>query len=583
MILKDNSKVKLPDEVNDDFEAVIEVEDDAEEVVIENKKDNYVEEESNYESNQPFFKNKWVRYGLIVGAILILIIIFVLIISSCSSSRLKGFDMTKIPVLYVDEEFDFKIVPTNDIEKSIKYKFKMVDENIAYVKYPSLKGKSVKNTIVPKMVGETVMKTKAGKVDSTSKVIVCNRLNPKLADNEHGVKLNKTSDLDLGLGENEECYENLKFEVSDKSIIDLDGISVTGKKAGSTTLTVSDGKVDVKIKIKVSTKSVYVTSLVAKDNDVSLKVGEAKQLNVEVRPSDATNKDIKWSSNNEDVVTVNDKGIITGKKSGIASIKAEAFDGSGKSISIKVNVTKPSSGTSGSNGSSTSKPSSNPGTKKTTYYQYRSKVVTPVTTQMCNYYNARYVTGTYYTVGSFMAGETSSSNQLGVVLESSNAKEIRVSAASGKEYVNFSTYCKQKRNGTIFWPKDPKPVSDCNHWTFDSKYAAPKAYISSVSVNNISKSSAKTNGYQFNYNIRYSSNAPQINGRGTIATRFTVSYYAVATKISTASCSALNSAQAKFVVSRYNNTKNVVSYSDYKWTSNPNLANAEYTGKTKVE
>ena len=60
-------------------------------------------EESNYQSNQPFFKNKWVKYGVVALIIVVLIVIFVLIMSACNASKLKGFKMTEIPVLYVDE------------------------------------------------------------------------------------------------------------------------------------------------------------------------------------------------------------------------------------------------------------------------------------------------------------------------------------------------------------------------------------------------------------------------------------------------------------------------------------------------
>ena len=34
---------------------------------------------------------------------------------------------------------------------------------------------------------------------------------------------------------------------------------------------------------------------------------------------------------------------------------------------------------------------------------------------------------------------------------------------------------------------------------------------------------------------------------------------------------------------RYNDSKQVTNYSDWKWTTNKNLPNAEYSGNTKVE
>ena len=535
-------------------------------------------EESNYQSNQPFFKNKWVRYGFVALIIVVLIVIFVLIISACNASKLKGFKMTKIPVLYVDETFDFKIVPTEDTDKSVKYNFKTDDENVAYVKYPTLKGKSVKNTIVPTMTGETNLKVEAGKANSTSKIVVCNRLSADLADTEIGVKLNKTTDLDLGVGESNECYENLEIKSDDESIVEIDGVAVKGKKAGSTTVTVSDGKEEVKIKVKVSTKNIYVTSLIADDN-LSLKVGEAKKVEVTVKPSDATNKELKWSSSDTSIADVDNNGVVTAKKVGKTTIKAQADDGSGKQVSIKVSVTKSDTSSSTSNSSSGN---SSSGTSRTTYYQYRTKTVTPVTTQMCNYKNASEKTEYFYTVNtSFDFSSKVLTNSVGIRLASPNPDSIQVSINAGKKYYDYSVYCDQRVNGKkVYWPGNPSN----NPSTCDPE-AAPRFSMSSsvltVKYNEqdgyIKRRYSTYTNYELKYTVYFSANS------GNIPVKITAKYYDVSTTVSTARCSDLNSTQARYITGRYNSTQNVVTYSDYKWTSNPNLPNAEYTGQTKVE
>lgn len=595
MILRDINKSDDNNNISENNDDVIIIDNPEEEAVMPNNNNNIGipvnSEESNYQSNQPFFKNKWVRYGFIALAIIIFIVAFVLIISACNASKLKGFDMTKIPVLYVNEPFDFKIVPTEDPDKRVKYKFKVDDKNIAYIKYPTLKGKTVKNSIIPTMAGETSLNVQAGKADSTSKIVVCNRLNKKLADTEIGVKLNKTTDLDLGVGESNECYKNLEIKSGDDSIVEVDGISVKGKKAGKTTVTVSDGKKEIKIKVKVSTKNIYITSLIA-DENVSLKVGEAKKVEVTVKPNDATNKELKWSSSDSSIAEVDKNGVVTAKKVGTTTIKAEADDKSGKRVSIKVSVTKADSDNSGPAVSSApSKPSnststSTGGPSRTKYYQYRTKNVTPVTTQMCNYRNASYKEEYFYTViskSSFTSANIAS-NIVGVKLASPNPEGIQVSMNVGKEYYNYSTYCNQRVGGKkVYWPKDPSSnPSSCSGLEAEPKYSMTAGNIRGYQIDSkqIRARYSTYTTYEISYTVGY--NTPS-SSSVNIPVRFFITYYDVSKTVSTAKCSNLNSVQSRFVTGRYNSTKNVVTYSDYKWTSNPNLPNAEYTGRTKVE
>ena len=55
-------------------------------------------------------------------------------------------------------------------------------------------------------------------------------------------------------------------------------------------------------------------------------------------PSDASNQDLEWSSDNPLIADVAADGTIIGVTSGTASITGKATDGSGKSVKIKVKV-----------------------------------------------------------------------------------------------------------------------------------------------------------------------------------------------------------------------------------------------------
>ena len=67
-------------------------------------------------------------------------------------------------------------------------------------------------------------------------------------------------------------------------------------------------------------------------------IGSTLTLKATVLPADATDKTVEWSSDNEDVATVDANGNVTSVSEGIATIKADAKDGSGKFATCSVSV-----------------------------------------------------------------------------------------------------------------------------------------------------------------------------------------------------------------------------------------------------
>ena len=61
-------------------------------------------------------------------------------------------------------------------------------------------------------------------------------------------------------------------------------------------------------------------------------------LNAKVSPSNASNQNLKWTSSNKGVVTVDQDGEITVVDAGKAVITAKATDGSKKKATCKVTV-----------------------------------------------------------------------------------------------------------------------------------------------------------------------------------------------------------------------------------------------------
>lgn len=73
---------------------------------------------------------------------------------------------------------------------------------------------------------------------------------------------------------------------------------------------------------------------------LSGKTGEKIRLKPIIKPSNATNRKLSYSSSNKKVATVNSKGVVTLKKKGTVTITCKAKDGTRKKAKIKITVKK---------------------------------------------------------------------------------------------------------------------------------------------------------------------------------------------------------------------------------------------------
>lgn len=83
---------------------------------------------------------------------------------------------------------------------------------------------------------------------------------------------------------------------------------------------------------------VPVSSVTLNRSNLSLEKGQSEPLFATVCPDNASNKDLNWTSSDNNIATVSN-GIVTAVGNGSARITATAADGSGKSASCLVTVT----------------------------------------------------------------------------------------------------------------------------------------------------------------------------------------------------------------------------------------------------
>ena len=123
--------------------------------------------------------------------------------------------------------------------------------------------------------------------------------------------------------------EKLSWKSSDSSVVTVDSNGVIkGVSEGEATITVtsSNGKKATCI-VKVTTKEIPVEDITISVSEDSVEVGDMIQLKATIIPSDATNRELVWSSSDPSIATVDSKGVVRGIKNGKVTITVKTKDG----------------------------------------------------------------------------------------------------------------------------------------------------------------------------------------------------------------------------------------------------------------
>lgn len=130
----------------------------------------------------------------------------------------------------------------------------------------------------------------------------------------------------------------IKWSSTKKSIAIVNSKGkVTAKKKGSCYIIATIGKKQHKCKVSVT----GLTSLTLNKKSLSIYVGKGFQLKVAYKPKKVKllDSDVKWSSSNKSIVSVNSKGYVRAHKKGTAYITAKVGK---KIVKCKVTVKKKS-------------------------------------------------------------------------------------------------------------------------------------------------------------------------------------------------------------------------------------------------
>lgn len=131
---------------------------------------------------------------------------------------------------------------------------------------------------------------------------------------------------------------SITWESSNSKIAKVDANGqVTAVGVGETDITAkANSGVSAVCHIIVEATPVETIEITASKTEIE--IGETMELMASILPNTATNKSVRWTSNNEDVAMVSSNGTVVGVDLGSATITAEAADGSGVKATIEITV-----------------------------------------------------------------------------------------------------------------------------------------------------------------------------------------------------------------------------------------------------
>ncbi len=138
----------------------------------------------------------------------------------------------------------------------------------------------------------------------------------------------------------------LTWSSSDDSIATVAGGKITGRKAGTCTVTAasrSNPEVQAEIPVVVS-QLVTKAEITNPREELSIRVGEQVQLEWALYPDDVTNRDVTFRSSGNKVATVDANGLVTGLSRGTVTVSVVAQDASKRKGDARVSVIQPATG-----------------------------------------------------------------------------------------------------------------------------------------------------------------------------------------------------------------------------------------------
>lgn len=314
------------------------ISDNVSSMPLNNANNNYPKEVDYEEENLGFIKNRKInkKLLLIIGIIFFVLILGLILYSMLKPGTLNNISLSLNDIVYYGENNSFKVtaIGKNNLRKT-KYTF-TVNNDIVSMKNENMIGKKVNNSLFAYKLGSFNIEVIGSYKDVSKKlnknITVCKRLSEEsIPQSQIIAYFNEESSLNINLGD-DICYKNITFEIEDTPIAEInENRVIKGKTKGYTSLIIKQNNNTFKIDLRVVDKSniKFVEKIYIEDveNNIVMNVNDVKTLKPTIIPVNATDKNINFSSSNEKIVSVNNKGEVKALNKGSAKIIVKSNDG----------------------------------------------------------------------------------------------------------------------------------------------------------------------------------------------------------------------------------------------------------------
>ena len=161
-------------------------------------------------------------------------------------------------------------------------------------------------------------------------------------------EVGQTSQLGWTVSPSNADNKNVSFSLSATDIVSVSSTGLLTAQAEGTvvvTITTEDGGFTDTVNVTVNPQSIEpdpdvpAQSVVLNETSLNLALGQTFALQATINPSNATNKNVTWSTNNASVAQVSRNGVISARGQGTATITVTTVDG-GYTATCVVNVTR---------------------------------------------------------------------------------------------------------------------------------------------------------------------------------------------------------------------------------------------------
>lgn len=149
------------------------------------------------------------------------------------------------------------------------------------------------------------------------------------------MKVGDAVNLQAFYEENREIAD-VTWSSDDISVVAVTGngrVDAVGKGRAVITAMDEDG---VQARCDISVKDIEVESIKLSKIKASVKAKESIQIQADIYPEEASNKDLQWISEDDDIAVVNSSGLVTGKEAGTINIICRSANGKEASCTVVV-------------------------------------------------------------------------------------------------------------------------------------------------------------------------------------------------------------------------------------------------------